>query len=314
MRNFGVTASVVMLTLFASQAQATVFGVKTCGSGSVACGGVQIDGGGSLAPSRLFSFDEGTSAVTDIGSVTLSGQDIDVDALAYSSTYGLLGYQLIHSNSGTNPIVANTSSSQLISINTTTGVATAIGGTLARDMRGAAFDLSGNLWTIDANNSQLVQVSPVTGAEISSVALSHTLSSTVVDIAFRADGLAILSENDSVFTLDLGTGNLTSLFSAGGAFGLAGLTYSAAAGTDDLFAYEVNGDEDMYRFDVGATFTPTLLAANFIPSLGGLFNAGRGDLAALVNPLAVPVPEPGTLALFGLGLAGLGIARRKRPV
>ena len=60
--------------------------------------------------------------------------------------------------------------------------------------------------------------------------------------------------------------------------------------------------------DVGALFG-TVSAA---PTLAFDFpvSVAYDDISA--TALGVSIPEPGTLALFGLGLAGLGLARRRR--
>jgi len=43
-----------------------------------------------------------------------------------------------------------------------------------------------------------------------------------------------------------------------------------------------------------------------IMSMAGVVNVGDGGF--------IPVPEPGTLALFGIGIFGMGLSRRKRKV
>ena len=67
-------------------------------------------------------------------------------------------------------------------------------------------------------------------------------------------------------------------------------------------------------FNGGYDITPTFLASGANPSYPNAFS--NGWLVAIDDPVLTAsrgtIPEPGSLALLGLGLAGLGFSRRRR--
>ena len=71
-------------------------------------------------------------------------------------------------------------------------------------------------------------------------------------------------------------------------------TFSFASGSSDL---------DQRYFDSTVAFNALTIEQS---------SGSSGNLGFMLDNLTVDVPEPGTLALFGVGLVGLGVAARRR--
>jgi hypothetical protein len=215
---------------------------------------------------------------------------------------------------------AGGSGSSLYAIDPNTAAATFIGSLGYDGMLegGLTFSPGGVAYAVEHFNgtsslNDLVTVDLNTGAA-TNVATIGTSYHDINGLVWRSDGMLVGLADDAaggLATIDPGTGAFSTIapltFSVGA---IGGMTTDYSSGTNYLGTGIVNGADlfpgtnSLYTFDA---FTG---ATSYVGMFSG-YNDPDG-ISGLAYANATTVPEPATMGLFGLGLAGLGFIRRRR--
>jgi len=246
-----------------------------------------VSGAGN-APSSLYTVDTTTGAATLVGATGfnhVTGLDFDpVTGVLYGHVSNLFG-------SG--------GATQLLTINKTTGAGALVGtsGIQSPDM---SFNSAGTLYAwgefTTIVSDDLYTINLATGA--ATVVGEAGIGTSNTGIAFNSSDTLYVKSGAQIFTMDAGTGLVN------------GPSATLDVNLNNALAFDENDALYSIQRSGGTTFLYSIdLGTNHATLVGDM---GVGAIAALAFDDVVPTPEPGTLALLGVALAGLGLVRRRK--